>query len=215
MHGPPLTPQEAVASVARQVRCLEAAGLERDHAIGRAAADNGIAPEKVRWCAESAPGGPSARPSESGHGSAHPRHEHSSDSRERNTLRTTPGSRRRRSRALLALAAGVLVAALLAIASPASAAGKALNVNPATGKDTNSGAATKPLKTLTRALKLARSGDTVRLAGGGYGPGASGDQFPQSGLPVSVSTPSRAPRRSATSSSARGPERPPTSTVSR
>jgi hypothetical protein len=84
----------------------------------------------------------------------------------------------------LALAAAALMAGLLALAGPASAAAKTLNVNPVTGKDTDSGTATKPLKTLAGALKLASSGDTVKLAGGGYGPGASGDQFPQSGLPV-------------------------------
>lgn len=54
MHGPPLTPQEAVASVARRVRRLEAEGLDRDHAIRRAAVETGIEPEKVRWCAETA-----------------------------------------------------------------------------------------------------------------------------------------------------------------
>jgi hypothetical protein len=90
MHGPPLTPQEAVASVARHVRCLEAAGLDRDQAIRRAAADNGISPEKVRWCTESAPGGPSAHPRESGHRGDHPRRQHSIDSRDGNTLRITP-----------------------------------------------------------------------------------------------------------------------------
>jgi hypothetical protein len=86
--------------------------------------------------------------------------------------------------ALTGLAAA-LAAVLLALASPAAAAAaKTLNVNPVTGSDANPGTATKPLKTLTKALKLARSGDTVELAGGGYGPGASGDQFPQSGLIV-------------------------------
>jgi hypothetical protein len=52
VHGPPLTPQEAVASVARRVNSLEAQGLDRDQAIRRAAVETGIAPEKVRWCAE-------------------------------------------------------------------------------------------------------------------------------------------------------------------
>jgi hypothetical protein len=52
MHGPPLTPQEAVAAVARRVRRLEAQGLDRDQAIGRAAVETGIDPHKVRWCAE-------------------------------------------------------------------------------------------------------------------------------------------------------------------
>jgi Protein of unknown function (DUF1565) len=98
-----------------------------------------------------------------------------------NTVSTSAPPRRR---APLALAVAALVAALLALAGPASATAKTFNVNPVTGKDSNSGTATAPLKTLTRALKLVRSGDTVRLAGGGYGPGASGDQFPQSGLVV-------------------------------
>lgn len=54
MHGPPLTPQEAVASVARHVCRLEGQGLGRDQAIRRAAVETGVDPEKVRWCAETA-----------------------------------------------------------------------------------------------------------------------------------------------------------------
>ena len=54
MHGPPLTPQEAVASVARRVRCLEDQGLDRDRAIGHVAVETGIDPQKVRWCADTA-----------------------------------------------------------------------------------------------------------------------------------------------------------------
>ena len=54
MHGPPLTPQEAVASVARQVLGLEAEGLDRDQAIRRVAFATRIDAEKVRWCAETA-----------------------------------------------------------------------------------------------------------------------------------------------------------------
>jgi hypothetical protein len=54
MHGPSLTPQEAVASVARRVSRLEAQGLNRDLAIQRAAVQFGIEPHKVRWCAETA-----------------------------------------------------------------------------------------------------------------------------------------------------------------
>ena len=61
MHGPPLTPQEAVASVARRVRRLEALGLDRDRAIGRAAVETGIAPQKVRWCVETACPEPTVR----------------------------------------------------------------------------------------------------------------------------------------------------------
>jgi hypothetical protein len=47
-----LTPQEAVARVARRVRRLESEGLDRDLAIQRVAVETGIDPEKVRWCAE-------------------------------------------------------------------------------------------------------------------------------------------------------------------
>ena len=54
MHGAPLTPAEAVASVAWQVSSLEAQGIDHDRAIGRVAADHGIPPEKVRWCVASA-----------------------------------------------------------------------------------------------------------------------------------------------------------------
>jgi hypothetical protein len=54
MHGPPLTPQEAVASVARQVLGLEAEGLDRDQAIRRVAFATRIDAEKVRWCTETA-----------------------------------------------------------------------------------------------------------------------------------------------------------------
>ena len=50
MHGPPLTPQEALASVARRVRRGEAEGLDREQAIRRTAAETGIDPDKVRWC---------------------------------------------------------------------------------------------------------------------------------------------------------------------
>jgi hypothetical protein len=52
MHGPPLTPKEAVASVARCVRHGEAQGLEREQAIRRTSVEAGIDPEKVRWCVE-------------------------------------------------------------------------------------------------------------------------------------------------------------------
>ena len=54
MQGPSLTPQEAVASVARRVSRLEAQGLDRDLAIQHAALEFGIEPHKVRWCAETA-----------------------------------------------------------------------------------------------------------------------------------------------------------------
>src|SRR5215211_398582 len=58
-------------------------------------------------------------------------------------------------------------------------------VDASNGSDTNPGSETKPLKTLGKALAKARSGDTVKLAGGGYGPtAASGEQFPANGLVV-------------------------------
>jgi hypothetical protein len=41
-----------MASVAERVRRLEAQGLDRDRAIGRAAVEAGIDPQKVRWCVE-------------------------------------------------------------------------------------------------------------------------------------------------------------------
>lgn len=54
MHGPPLTPQEAVASVAQHVLRREAQGFNRDQAIRRTTVETGLDPEKVRWCAETA-----------------------------------------------------------------------------------------------------------------------------------------------------------------
>jgi hypothetical protein len=47
-----LTPQEAVASVARRVRGGEAQGVDREEAIRVTGAETGIDPEKVRWCVE-------------------------------------------------------------------------------------------------------------------------------------------------------------------
>jgi hypothetical protein len=55
------------------VKRYEALGLARDHAIARTGAEYGIAPEKVRWCAEGAPAGPSARPNGSGYHARAPR----------------------------------------------------------------------------------------------------------------------------------------------
>jgi hypothetical protein len=52
VHGPHLTPQEAVASVARRVRRAEAQGLDREEAIRLTSAEAGIDAEKVRWCVE-------------------------------------------------------------------------------------------------------------------------------------------------------------------
>ena len=54
MHGLPLTPQEAVASVARRVEGAEAQGLDRHQAIRRISIETGLDPEKVRWCVETA-----------------------------------------------------------------------------------------------------------------------------------------------------------------
>ena len=52
VYGPPLTPEEAVASIARRVRASEAQGFDREQAILRTSIDTGIDPEKVRWCVE-------------------------------------------------------------------------------------------------------------------------------------------------------------------
>jgi hypothetical protein len=52
VHGPPLTPEEAVASIARRVRESEAQGFDREQAILRTSIDTRIDPEKVRWCVE-------------------------------------------------------------------------------------------------------------------------------------------------------------------
>ena len=52
VHGPPLTPEEAVASIARRVRGSEAQGFDRERAILRTSIDTGIDPEKVRWSVE-------------------------------------------------------------------------------------------------------------------------------------------------------------------
>ena len=52
MHSLPLTPQEAVASVARRVRDAEAQGFDREQAIRRISIQSAIEPEKVRWCVE-------------------------------------------------------------------------------------------------------------------------------------------------------------------
>jgi hypothetical protein len=86
----------------------------------------------------------------------------------------------------MAVALAVLAAGLMAATTPpnAAAAGRTLNVNPVTGSDTNPATPSQPLKALTKALNLAQSGDSVKLAAGTYGPGSSGDQFPASGLAV-------------------------------
>jgi hypothetical protein len=114
MHGPPLTPNEAVATVARQVRRLEAAGIDRDQAIRRVAADNGIAAEKVRWCADTALSDAIARPTDQDRGASLPcRHSESRRHHDYDNTRRTGSaalrSRARRVRALVALAAALLV----------------------------------------------------------------------------------------------------------
>jgi hypothetical protein len=52
VHGPPLTQEEAVASVARRVCAAEALGLDREQAIRRTSVETGVDPEKVRWCVD-------------------------------------------------------------------------------------------------------------------------------------------------------------------
>lgn len=98
-----------------------------------------------------------------------------------NLTHTLTTARRAR---LLALAVAALTALTLTLAAQANAAGTTLNVNASSGLDTNPGTAAAPLKTLTRALKLATTGTTVNLAAGNYGPGFSGDQYPATGLVV-------------------------------
>jgi hypothetical protein len=94
--------------VARQVRRLEAAGIDRDQAIRHAAAESGIAPEKVRWCADTAPGDVSARPTDHGRGATVPcRHSerHAPDYNKTRRTGAALRSRARRVRAPLAPAA--------------------------------------------------------------------------------------------------------------
>jgi parallel beta-helix repeat protein len=52
-----------------------------------------------------------------------------------------------------------------------------LFVNPATGRDENSGAAGAPLRTIGAAVRLAQNGTTIQLAPGNYGAG-NGEVFP-------------------------------------
>jgi hypothetical protein len=51
MHGPPLTPHEAVASVERRVCRCEAQGLDHVQAVRQTSVETGVEPDKVRWCA--------------------------------------------------------------------------------------------------------------------------------------------------------------------
>jgi hypothetical protein len=95
------------------------------------------------------------------------------------TPNTTVASQPRpaRRRALPALSAAALVAGLLALASPASAAGATINVNPTTGNDNSSGSALRPLRTLAKALSKASAGDTIQLAGGIYSKAVNGERY--------------------------------------
>jgi hypothetical protein len=134
MHGPSRTPQEAVATVARHVARLEALGLDRDQAIRHAAADYGIAPEKVRWCAEKTPGAPGAAPVESRHGGDQPhphseRRQHPIHAQKDTTMSTTPGPGARPARARLALAVAALTLGALAAGAQVNAWTATLNVN--------------------------------------------------------------------------------------
>jgi Protein of unknown function (DUF1565) len=99
-----------------------------------------------------------------------------------------PVTRRWRRRVPLALVAAALLAGALALAAPAGAQAATISVSAATGNDANPGTATAPLKTLTKALSKAKAGDTVKLAGGGYGTTpqgfGSGETFPAGGLDV-------------------------------
>jgi hypothetical protein len=61
VRGSPLTPQEAVTSVARRVRRLEAQGLGRDQALRLVSAETGVDLDKVRWSVDRASLGPNAR----------------------------------------------------------------------------------------------------------------------------------------------------------
>ena len=106
-----------------------------------------------------------------------PLHESTASTASRMTA--TPSLRRR-----VALLALLVSLATLAFAAHANATTTTLNVNASSGLDTNPGTAAAPLKTLTRALKLATTGTTVNLAAGNYGPGFSGDQYPATGLAV-------------------------------
>jgi len=50
-------------------------------------------------------------------------------------------------------------------------------VNPVTGSDASSGSSTAPFKTLAKALAVAISGDTVKLAAGKYSKATNGEKF--------------------------------------
>jgi hypothetical protein len=47
MHGPPLTPSEIAAHLARGVECLEALGVPHDRAIEAVAAEHNVPSERV------------------------------------------------------------------------------------------------------------------------------------------------------------------------
>jgi hypothetical protein len=79
-----------------------------------------------------------------------------------------------RPRRVAALAATVTGALALGVSSASAAT--TINVDPVIGKDTNSGSATAPLKTIGAALTKSHSGDTVKLAGGVYSAATNGEQ---------------------------------------
>jgi hypothetical protein len=152
MHGSPLTPYEAAASIASQVFWLQANGFDRDRAIQRVAAQTGIAPEKVRWCANGAPANAPRSAQRNTPSRAHDERQHQpANDCKANPIDAAATARTRRRWKRPALAA-TLVAAAFALASPALAAARTLNVNPVSGSDANSAAATKPLETLGKAL---------------------------------------------------------------
>lgn len=70
-------------------------------------------------------------------------------------------------------------------AQPGMASGaKTFFVDPAKGKDTNAGTLAKPLRTLAKALSLAKAGATVQLAKGVYSKATNGEPFGANGLLV-------------------------------
>jgi hypothetical protein len=107
MHGPPLTPQEAVTSVARRVRRLEARGLGRDDALQLVSAETGIELEKVRWSVDRASLGPNAGIASADRGRATRvlggRHDHVARRPKEETATTLTPPRRSRARRHAAL----------------------------------------------------------------------------------------------------------------
>ena len=86
----------------------------------------------------------------------------------------------------VAVVLAIVVVGVLALAAAASGHAATINVNPAIGKDSNNGAATSPLKTLTRALSKVHGGDTIQLAGGNYSQSTGERYSPINGQPTVV-----------------------------